>query len=310
MTPAPNHRRVAVLTVAAVVVGLLVSSWVITSVLRDRAARASARVEDVAAAVASLSRLQSAENHFFNTITPAPTVDFSTLIARVLVAAHRIGDPGANRLLASYLSQADRVVVQIENGNVGPAATIEGQDQVPAGDLLINAYDTFASRQAALATSTEATAADLTQAVQWGSLLLLVLALLTFWWLDARTERERSRAVERTEARYRGIVARGSDALFLLDAAGAVTFASESTRAVLGHDVDDALAPTFASLFPEDERLRLEEALAEARADPGHPATVPITLDEPDKRFLEVVVNDRLDDPSIAAVVVSARDLT
>ena len=310
LTPAPNARRTVSLGVAVVIVGLLVASWVITSDLRHRAATASERVEAVTAATAQLSKLENTEAAFFTGSTTSAQVNFPRLLANVLTSAHAINDMAANYLLASYVDQADRVVRLITDNDVAQAAYVEQAGQVPAGDLLIGAYNRFAAAQARSATSTEASAADLSQAVQWGALALVALALLAFWWLDSRTERERARAVERTEARYRGIVARGSDALFLVDATGAVTFASESVRAVLGRDVDDSARPAFASLFPDDEAAGLDAALAAARADPEHPASVPVTLDDPDKRYLEVVVNDRLDDPSIGAVVVSARDLT
>ena len=310
MTPAPNARRTVSLSVAAVVIGLLAASWVITSGLRHRAATASQRVEAVTAATAQLSKLENTEAAFFTGSTTLAQVNFDRLLANVLTSAHAINDMAANGLLASYVDQADRVVRLIMANDVAQAAYVEQAGQQPAGNLLIGAYNRYAAKQATAATSTEASAADLSQAVQWGALALVALALLAFWWLDSRTERERARAVERTEARYRGIVARGSDALFLVDATGAVTFASESVRGVLGRDVDDAARPAFASLFPADEAPGLDAALASARADPEHPASVSVTLDEPDKRYLEVVVNDRLEDPSIGAVVVSARDLT
>ncbi|MGH9021372.1 MAG: PAS domain-containing protein, partial [Acidimicrobiales bacterium] len=317
MTPPPgverhvtNRRRTVVLLGAVVVIALLGGSWTITSHLRNQAKTASTHVVAVTAATATLSNLENQERLFFDGEPAAMHTGFSKLLGNVLTAAHRIDDPRAAPLLATFVAEADRVVRLINANDPAQAAYVEQASQAPAGDNLISEYNRFAAVQSKSAQSTLNRASSLSQDVQLGALLLLALALGMFWYLDSRADRERSRAIEATEARYRGIVARGSDALWLVDAGGAVTFASESTRDVLGVDVDEARRPLLLDLFPDAEHDDLVAGLAAVRADPERPATVAVTVTEPDKRYLEVVFNNQLLDPSVASVVVTVRDLT
>ncbi len=98
--------------------------------------------------------------------------------------------------------------------------------------------------------------------------------------------------------------------MWLVDPAGAVIFASESTGGVLGFDVDEGTRPVFTDLFPPDERGALARSLAEVFEDPSRSASAAVAVTEPEKRFLEVVITNQCEDESIGAVVVSIRDLT
>jgi PAS domain S-box-containing protein len=295
---------------AVVAVALMGASWSVTTNLRDQAESASAKVVAVTKATAQLSRLQAAEDALFTGSASALSVNFTAVLARVLGAANAIHDPAAGGAIANYVVQSESVVNLIDQNKLAAAARAAQRGQGPAGDELIAEYNRYASAESARANSILGRAGRLSEIVDLSALALLALALGLFWFLDGRSDDERRRAVERTEARFRGIVARGSDAVWLVDERGAILFASESTKEVLGVDVDEAARPSFIDLFPDDEREFLREALVDVVFDPTRPVTVAASVTEPDKRYLEVVLTNKCADETIGAVVVSVRDLT
>jgi len=295
---------------ALVAVALLGVSWTVTTHLRDQADAASAKVVAVTRVNAQLSRLQAREDALFAGSRSTMSGNFTALLARVLHAANTIKDPSAGSAVSQYVVQSVIVLDYISKHQLARAARAAQNGQGPAGAALIAEYNRYASAESSKSDATLRQSGVLSEIVDLSALTLLALALGLFWYLDGRADRERRRDVERTEARFRGIVARGSDAVWLVDATGAVLFASESTADVLGVDVDETLRPYFAGPFPEDQQAALTRALAEVVEDPAHPATVAVSVDQPEKRFLEVVLTNKCADESIGAVVVSIRDLT
>ncbi len=304
------RRRPIVAAVSALVaVALLGGSWALTTHLRDQAHAASDKVVAVNRATAQLSKLQNEENLFFTGVA-AYGFNFTSDLAHVVVTVNAIADPAAAPLLTTYVKASGDVVNLINHSDPLGAAREEVNVQSPASYALVAELSRYAAAQSKDSQSTSNRAGTLTEAVDLGTLLLLVLILLFFWFLDSRSDAERRGEVERAEARFRGIVARGSDAVWLVDPAGAVIFASESTESVLGFDVDEAARPAFADLFPTDERDALTRSLAEVFEDPSRSASAAVAVTEPEKRFLEVVLTNKCEDESIGAVVVSIRDLT
>ncbi|HVB70176.1 MAG TPA: PAS domain S-box protein [Acidimicrobiales bacterium] len=305
----PRRRPVIAVASAVVAVVLLGGSWALTTRLRDQAQAASTKVVAVTRATAQLSKLANEEDQFFTGVA-AYSFNFRSALARVVVAVNAIKDPQADAPLRAFVTATRRVVKLVDQGDSLGAARAEVSVQAPANYALVAECNRYAATQSARAESTLARASNLSEAVDLGALFLLAVLLGIFWYLDARADRERHQEVERTEARYRGIVARGSDAVWLVDENGAILFASESTKGVLGVDVDEAKRPLFVDLFPDAERESLREALTDVVSDPTRPVTVAASVAEPDKRYLEVVLTNKCADDAISAVVVSVRDLT
>ena len=136
--------------------------------------------------------------------------NFTKDLARVVVTVNAIADPAAAPLLATYIKASGDVVDLINHSNPLGAAREEVNVQSPASYALVAELARYAAVQSKDSQTTSNRAGTLTEAVDLGTLLLLVLILLFFWYLDSRSDTERRREVERTEARFRGIVARGS----------------------------------------------------------------------------------------------------
>ena len=124
-----------------------------------------------------------------------------------------------------------------------------------------------------------------------------------------RLEVERARRDER----FRALVANSDDGICLLDAAGAVTYVSESLQRILGYDAAELLGePGLKPLLHPDDRAIVADGTARSMAKPGTPIRGEARLRHKDGtyRVLEVVRNDLLHVPAVDAVVVNLRDVT
>jgi diguanylate cyclase (GGDEF)-like protein/PAS domain S-box-containing protein len=124
----------------------------------------------------------------------------------------------------------------------------------------------------------------------------------------ARAEGERG-ALQASSRRFRALVRHASEAVVVLDAEGAVTFATPSVEGLLGRaDLDGIALAAFVA--PEDAG-RLEALIAAAR-ESGGAATGELALVHREGRLVhaEVRVADRLSDPDVAGVVLAVRDVS
>ncbi len=126
----------------------------------------------------------------------------------------------------------------------------------------------------------------------------------------ARMERAEAEVAAR-ERRFRTLVARSSDATFVVDHDGLVVYQSSSATHLLGVD-DDALLGTRATdLVHPDDRERVAREAAELLAAGGR-GLIECRLRRRDGRYVDVESNchDLSADPEIGGVVVNTRDVT
>jgi len=140
--------------------------------------------------------------------------------------------------------------------------------------------------------------------------LVMGLVSLRLWMLLSRTRRiEARRGAERLSA----LVDHSTDAILLLDADLAVTFASPAAGDVWEADVETLTGRRFLTLLPEGERAGLARQFAHLVSG-GADAPQPIEgwlqpVDAPQRAF-EGVARNLLANPSVASVVVTLRDVT
>src|SRR2546430_237575 len=103
-----------------------------------------------------------------------------------------------------------------------------------------------------------------------------------------------------------------SDAVALLDEAGAITYASQAATGLLGYGVPELTGTTaLGFLHPDD--LALTERLCRQLLDqPGTPIRTELRARHKDGSYhlVEAVAVNRLDDPAVGAVVANWRDIT
>src|SRR5207247_2133653 len=118
--------------------------------------------------------------------------------------------------------------------------------------------------------------------------------------------------LRRSEERFRALVEYSSDAIALTDTRGNITYVSRSSTGLLGHAVGDIVGKTAFSFGHPDERDRMIAAFARCLEAPGESITVEARARHRDGtyRWLQVVMQNRLSEPSIQAIVANYRDIT
>jgi len=129
----------------------------------------------------------------------------------------------------------------------------------------------------------------------------------------ASEEKEEAEAAVRTsEDRFRSLVQNSTDTTFVMGPAGVVKYASPSLAHLLDLAPEAVLGRRATELVHPDDRARLEEDLA--RRLSGSPTTDPtqfrMVCADGSSRFVEAVVTDLRDRPSVGGYVANIRDIT
>jgi len=126
---------------------------------------------------------------------------------------------------------------------------------------------------------------------------------------------ERKRAeeeVRRSEERFRALVENSTDVISLLSKDGKNLYATPSQRRVLGYTAEELLGrPAFEHIHPDDME-EVKARFARCLANPGLPVTAEVRVRHKDGswRVVEAVGVNRLEDPSVRAIVANYRDIT
>jgi PAS domain S-box-containing protein len=112
--------------------------------------------------------------------------------------------------------------------------------------------------------------------------------------------------------RFHALVQHSSDTITVLEADGTVRYVSPAGENVTGRRSEMCLGQNAFSFVHPDDKPRALAAFEEVLQKPGvHP---PVEFRVPHKdgswRYLEHVVNNLLDDPSVKGIVVTSRDIT
>jgi diguanylate cyclase (GGDEF)-like protein/PAS domain S-box-containing protein len=129
----------------------------------------------------------------------------------------------------------------------------------------------------------------------------------------ALLEKEHAAALTASfERRFRALVQSSSDLVFVVDPAGAVTYASPSCVKVLGYEPDLVLGSESGVLVHHDEIDDLRTVVNRAKDVPGATAEFAFRVRHGDGtwRWLEGIATNLLDDEAVHGVVINARDVT
>jgi two-component system cell cycle sensor histidine kinase/response regulator CckA len=129
---------------------------------------------------------------------------------------------------------------------------------------------------------------------------------------DVTDERRVVEVLRRNEQRFRDLVENSADGLYLLSAGGTLLFVSSASRALLGYEPEALVGRQGLDLVHPDDRPYVSAARRASLESPGVAIRAVARHAHGDGgwRWLESVRVNRLDDPSIAAVVVHTRDVT
>jgi PAS domain S-box-containing protein len=130
---------------------------------------------------------------------------------------------------------------------------------------------------------------------------------------NSRAERAAAEAALRTnEQRFRALVEHSWDAIALFGPDGAILYGSPATTRILGYDLSEFVGRNALEMIHDDDRDTVVGRLTEAMANPGGRVDVAARVRHKDGswRYLEGVLTNLLDDPSVGAIVNNYRDAT
>jgi diguanylate cyclase (GGDEF)-like protein/PAS domain S-box-containing protein len=116
---------------------------------------------------------------------------------------------------------------------------------------------------------------------------------------------------QKSEARFRSLVANASDMITVLDADGVVTYQSPSIERILGYDAAQTEGRRFDRLVAEADRPRLAQ-IVEGGAEGSEMLSIECSLRHADGRWLqfEVHFTDLVDDEHVGGLVLNSRDIS
>jgi len=130
---------------------------------------------------------------------------------------------------------------------------------------------------------------------------------------DSRAQRAAAEAALRAnEQRFRALVEHSWDAIALFGPDGAILYGSPATTRILGYELPEFVGRNALDLIHPEDRDAVVGRLTESMANPGGRVDTAARVRHKDGswRYLEGVLTNLLDDPSVAAIVNNYRDAT
>jgi len=129
---------------------------------------------------------------------------------------------------------------------------------------------------------------------------------------DVTLQRETEDAVRQSERRFRALVEKGGDGIILIDEKATILYASPSVRAISGYDPTEMVGRDGFGLVVPEEVAAAHKLVRDAIKRPGEDLSWRGRILTADRQIQLIEVNmcNRLDDPSVRAIVVNYRDVT
>ena len=122
----------------------------------------------------------------------------------------------------------------------------------------------------------------------------------------------REQAAREGEARFRALIQRSADVVFILDPEGRVRYASPALEREFGHPPDTFADAAFATFVHHEDVALVLDAFTALLAEPMGTSTFRHRASHADGgwRHVESIASNLLDDPSVGGVVLNLRDVT
>ena len=119
-------------------------------------------------------------------------------------------------------------------------------------------------------------------------------------------------ALRQSETRFRRLVERSTDAVSILDYRGVTTYQSPSSEAILGYSASDLVGKPLVSFVHPSDEPEVAKALTELASTPTETRSLEYRIRDRSGqlRWIESTFRNRLDDPSVAGIVVNSRNTT
>ena len=145
------------------------------------------------------------------------------------------------------------------------------------------------------------------------------IALVVFFSRILRARRRReaqainheASAVRRSEKRFRALVQNASDVVLICSAEGIVTYQSPTAETIWGFAADGLMGkPLLATVHP-DNQFAFDDMLKLLQAASGSTHSTELRIRDAAGRwrYVELILTNLLDDPNVAGMVATARDI-
>ena len=129
---------------------------------------------------------------------------------------------------------------------------------------------------------------------------------------DVTERKEVESVVKESEERFRSLVQNTSDIITIVDADGTIRYVSPAVERAMGYKPEEQVGTNVIGSVHPDDREQAANTFAEVLKRPGLHPSLEFRVPHKDGswRFLEHVVNNLLDDPTVGGVVITSRDVT
>lgn len=150
-------------------------------------------------------------------------------------------------------------------------------------------------------------------AISVATIVILAIAVIAFL-LEQRINLEiaQTDTARHREERFHSLVQNASDIIAILTTNGVVNYVSLSLTRILGYDSQDWLGRKALEFVHPDDLVKAERLLQDAFDYPTANITGILRLKhaEDDWHDFEIVVNNLLNDSSVAGIIITCRDIT
>ena len=118
--------------------------------------------------------------------------------------------------------------------------------------------------------------------------------------------------LKQREEHFRSIIENASDIVTILNADGAITYASPSIERILGYRSEDLIGSSAFTMMHPDDRKEIERLYREEMASPSEMKPVEFRMRHGDGtwRTLEGTSMNMLDHPAVGGFVINSRDIS
>lgn len=118
-------------------------------------------------------------------------------------------------------------------------------------------------------------------------------------------------SARRSDARLRALVENLSDVVSIVDANGELSYTSPAANALFGFEPgDESWSDPMARIHPDDRDAAVEQLGAQIASGGDEPVRFRLRAADGTWRNVEAIAHDMIDDPDIAGIVVTTRDIT
>lgn len=130
--------------------------------------------------------------------------------------------------------------------------------------------------------------------------------------VDVTAARAAEQTLRRSEAYFRSLIEHASDVFAIVDRTGRLCYASPAFTPVLGWRPSALDGRNLLHLVHPDELAHAAKAFAATARTPGVREPIELRIRRGDGSYavMEIIANNLLDEPAVAGIVLTARDLT